>query len=79
MPPGLGWPAAPAPAGLASPTLPRPPPQLFQVTVITNHDNQCDPSGRLITGLLSLSSSHNAGFVQGGGPHPGHLHSFLLV
>ena len=31
-----------------------PPPQLFQVTVITNHDNHSDPWRRLITVVLSL-------------------------
>ena len=30
-----------------------PPPQLFQVTVITNHDNHSDPWRRLITVVLS--------------------------
>ena len=33
---------------------PSPPPQLFQVTVITNHDNHSDPWSRLITVVLSL-------------------------
>ena len=48
----------PAPVGLGRsappPQVLPPPPQLFQVTVITNHDNHSDPWRRLITVVLSL-------------------------
>ena len=47
-PVGLGGPTSPSP-----PARPSPPPQLFQVTVITNHDNHSDPWRRLITVVLS--------------------------